>query len=116
MMYRFRIKLKEISAPEVWREVLVPKGNTFTQFHRALQTAFGWKNEHLFEFSREKFRIAIPSEYDYEYDAVTYDADKMLISDYFGKDAKDGNDDEFICMIWGMLGGMRLFFWAWMIR
>lgn len=92
MMYKFRIKLKEISAPEVWREVLIPKGNTFKQFHVIIQTAFGWKNEHLFEFLKDGCRIAIPSEYDLEYDVVTYDADKMLISDYFGKDGKDVND------------------------
>ncbi|WP_071392748.1 plasmid pRiA4b ORF-3 family protein [Bacillus tuaregi] len=34
----------------VWRRLVVPVNQTFEEFHDILQSAFGWKNQHLYEF------------------------------------------------------------------
>ncbi len=53
MEYLFKIKIKGITKPPVWRKVSVPENFTFLQFHQVIQTVFGWYDYHLFEF-REK--------------------------------------------------------------
>jgi len=51
MTFQFKIQLKGISKPPVWRRVLVPEDFTFNRFHKVIQAVFGWSNYHLFEFS-----------------------------------------------------------------
>lgn len=34
----------------VWRRLVVPANQTFAEFHNILQIAFGWKDQHLYEF------------------------------------------------------------------
>lgn len=48
---QFKIQIKGITKPTVWRRVLVPASYTFAQFHQVIQYAFGWGNEHLYSFS-----------------------------------------------------------------
>lgn len=40
----------ELGELKVWRRLVVPLQITFRQFHRVLQTAFDWQNNHLYEF------------------------------------------------------------------
>jgi hypothetical protein len=35
---------------DVWRRLVVPTKLSFNQFHKVIQTSFGWKNYHLHEF------------------------------------------------------------------
>jgi hypothetical protein len=49
--FQFKIKLRNVTNPMVWRRILVPSFLTFTDFHYVLQIAFGWENAHLFQFS-----------------------------------------------------------------
>ena len=74
MVYQFKIKLKDISKPPVWRRVEVPSHFSFFDFNKVIQFAFGWQIAHLWNltdrkgmFGRETIRIAEPSEYDGEY-------------------------------------------------
>lgn len=46
--------------PPIWRRLLVPSSMTFEQLHDVLQTAMGWENEHMHEFTAGKRRIAQP--------------------------------------------------------
>lgn len=48
---QFKIQIKGITKPPVWRRVLVPASFTFAQFHQVIQCAFGWENAHLYSFS-----------------------------------------------------------------
>ena len=50
-VFQFKIQIKGIKQPPVWRRLLVPSSMTFYKFHLVLQSAFGWWNSHLFEFS-----------------------------------------------------------------
>jgi hypothetical protein len=51
MLFQFKIQLKNIHQPTVWRRVTVPSHFSFTKFHRVIQAAFGWYDCHLFQFS-----------------------------------------------------------------
>jgi hypothetical protein len=51
MAFQFKIQLKNISDPPVWRRLLVPEQFTFLRFHKVIQVAFGWDDYHLFQFS-----------------------------------------------------------------
>lgn len=94
MAYLFKIKLKGITKPPVWRKVSVPENFTFLRLHQVIQTLFGWYDYHLFEFLdkeyQNKIRIAIPSEDDLDlnFGAKTYDASKIKLSEIFSKNIK----------------------------
>lgn len=90
MVLRFKIKLVDVKAPQVWRVLDIPANWTFERFNNAIQTAFGWQHAHLWQFTDkirgygEGFiRIAEPSEYDGEYSAQTLDAYTTKLSDIF---------------------------------
>lgn len=90
--YLFKVTLREVANPTVWREIAVPAGYTFDKFHRTLQLAFGWSDYHLYEFTDKikayepgLFRITIPSEYDGEYEEKTYDSRRKKLSSIFPK-------------------------------
>lgn len=91
-LFVFRVTLRDISDPMVWREITVPSTYSFEQFHKVLQIVFGWSDYHLYEFTDKKdsyspgkFRITIPSEYDSEYDEKTYNARRKKLSSVFPK-------------------------------
>jgi len=51
MLYQFKIQIKGIGKPTVWRRISLPANYNFYDLHIAIQVAFGWENAHLFEFS-----------------------------------------------------------------
>ena len=51
MAFQFKIKLKNISKPSVWRRVIVSEKMTFYEFHETIQVLFHWENYHLYFFS-----------------------------------------------------------------
>lgn len=63
----FKIQLKNVSKPPVWRRVEVPCGISFKEFSNVILQSMGWAVGHLWEFSEKTFRgvsIAIPHEDD----------------------------------------------------
>jgi hypothetical protein len=66
MVFQFKIQLKGIAKPPVWRKIAVPANFTFLRFHHVIQEAFGWENDHLFEFKDKEYdsdiSISIPME------------------------------------------------------
>lgn len=92
MVYLFKIKLKGITKPPVWRKVSVPENFTFLQFHQVIQTIFGWCGYHLFEFKDKEypssFRIAIPREDDFDLFTEAYDASETKLSKIFSENVK----------------------------
>src|SRR5438874_9232485 len=65
MAFQFKLQLKHITDPVVWRRVVVPEQFTFYKFHLVIQKAFGWENYHLFQFSPKGYSsqpiIGIPN-------------------------------------------------------
>ena len=96
MTYQFKIQIKGITKPPVWRRVLVPDTFTFQQFHFLIQEVFGWENVHLYSFSEEvyggSFRISEPDEMDDCYSTPTKDASKVKLRAYFGKDTSEAQE------------------------
>lgn len=70
MAFQFKIQLKNISKPPVWRRVLVPENFSFHHFHKVIQAVFGWYDYHLYEFSPQGIgsypNIGIPSDFDWD--------------------------------------------------
>lgn len=51
MAFIFKVKIRGISKPPVWRRISVPETFTFADLHLVIQAAFGWSNYHLYEFT-----------------------------------------------------------------
>lgn len=92
MVLHFKIQIKGITKPPVWRKVSVPSNFTFLRFHEVIQIAFGWGDYHLFEFKDKEWesniRIAVPVEDDFfdpDFFADTKDSSKVKLSNIFGK-------------------------------
>ena len=56
MKFQFKIQLKNISKPPVWRKVVVSSETTFSMFHSIIQVAMGWYDSHLYSFSPSGYR------------------------------------------------------------
>jgi len=90
MVYQFKIQLKNVNSPKVWRRILVSSTSTFEEFHRVIQFSFGWKNSHLFFFSPKGYTSSPIIEMAYKddfggnmSDKETLDATSTLLTDIF---------------------------------
>lgn len=88
MALTFKIQLRGIKKPPVWRRLEIPAEFTFHQFHLAIQTAFGWDDIHLYQFERSPFshgwRVAIPHEDDMDFGFRIEDSRNTKIMDLIG--------------------------------
>lgn len=93
MTFRFKIQLKHIGSPAVWRTVTVPARFSFMKFHEVIQAAFGWEDEHLFQFSPvglskdNDFEISIPDGDDWDSGEIQ-DAQKVKLSQIFTQEGQ----------------------------
>lgn len=55
MVLQVKIQLKGVTKPPVWRKLLIPGQLSFHQFHQVIQSAFGWQDYHLYQFSPKGF-------------------------------------------------------------
>jgi hypothetical protein len=85
MAFQFKIQLKYVTDPPVWRRLSVPENFTFLRFHKVIQAAFGWDNYHLFQFSEKGWgsepRYGMPS--NDMFDDGTEDSSKVKLSQVF---------------------------------
>ena len=104
MALQFKIQIKNIFDPPVWRRLLVPEQFTFLRMHTVIQASFGWDDYHLFQFSPKGYAsyplIGIP---DSEFAADTPEAKKIKLSEIF----KIPNKNSPISMFLGMTGYTR---------
>jgi hypothetical protein len=88
LTYQFKIKLRGISKPPVWRRVLVPANFTFSGFHAVIQEAFCWWNEHLYSFGDRPYSrmltIAEVQEDAWSADP-DYDARVFTLGEFYGE-------------------------------
>lgn len=88
LTYQFKIKLRGISKPPVWRRVLVPANFTFSGFHAVIQEAFGWWNEHLYCFEDKPYSRMLTIAEIHEDDrdnAPDYNARKFTLGEFYGE-------------------------------
>ena len=57
--YTLKIEIND-TQPPVWRRLKVPGSLTLAEFHIVIQTAFGWTNSHLHDFSVGEKRYSDP--------------------------------------------------------
>jgi hypothetical protein len=50
-IYQIKITLEQVS-PAIWRQILVPADLFLHDFHKVIQTAMGWENAHLHQFTK----------------------------------------------------------------
>ena len=55
MTIQFKIQIRGIKKPPVWRRIVIPGSFSFHDLHNTIQTAFGWWDEHLYQFQRHPF-------------------------------------------------------------
>jgi len=55
MTIQFKIQIRDIKKPPVWRRIVIPGNFTFHDLHNTIQSAFGWWDEHLYQFQRYPF-------------------------------------------------------------
>ena len=55
MTIQFKIQIRDIKKPPVWRRIVIPGNFTFHDLHNTIQSAFGWWDEHLYRFQRHPF-------------------------------------------------------------
>jgi len=84
MQFVFKIQLKNVIEPKVWRRIIVPANFTFARLHLVIQAAFGWENDHLYQFSEKGYasfpQICQPSDWS---DGDTIDAKKIKLNKIF---------------------------------
>jgi hypothetical protein len=92
MTFQFKIQLKDINDPTVWRRVLVPADFTFMQFHTVIQVSFGWLDSHMFQFSPKGWgsspQIQMPDDEDDSFSPFgkkvdSLDCEDVILSDIF---------------------------------
>ena len=95
-----KIKIKESTKPPIWRKIKINQNTTFEDFHYIIQIAFGWEDEHLYQFSPKgwnSYPVLIAETY-MESDDLNdfsdpktfpngerYDVAKIKLKDYFKK-------------------------------
>ena len=55
MTIQLKIQIRDIKKPPVWRRIMIPGNFTFHDLHNVIQSAFGWWDEHLYQFQRHPF-------------------------------------------------------------
>ena len=84
MNIQFKIQLKNISDPKVFRKISVPSTCTFEDFHHVIQVAFGWEDYHYYMFCPKgwgsKPRIGILHE---DSDEDDLDASEVKLGEIF---------------------------------
>ena len=61
---RLRLKITlEHFKPAIWRRVEVDDDLTFGDFHRVIQVAMGWDDDHLHEFQVAGQRVSMPTQF-----------------------------------------------------
>ena len=85
MALQFKISLKNVRKPTVWRRVLVSENITFEDFHECIQCFFNWENCHCWCFSPKGWgsspQIMVPDDDDLM--EPDYDASNTKLSRIF---------------------------------
>lgn len=91
-VFQFKIQIKNVSKPRVWRRVTIPSYFNFKLMHHIIQTVFDWENAHLYQFSEDGYRsetiITELSKDDLGGMGNEVDASDIALSDVFKKEGQ----------------------------
>lgn len=66
MTIQFKIQIRDIKKPPVWRRIIIPDNFTFHDLHITIQSIFKWYNKYPYQFQRYPFNqdwlVRIPDE------------------------------------------------------
>jgi hypothetical protein len=92
---QFKIHIKGVSNPAVWRRITVPSYYNFTLLHFIIQTVFDWNDAHLYQFSEHGFEsktvITHMLDQDFGEDYNQLDASKVYLTDIFKSEGQKYN-------------------------
>lgn len=80
--YQIKVNMEYVKPP-MWRRLVIPDKITFADLHHVLQTAFGWDDGHLHDFSFQHFYGLVA---DTEVTDAEFDESDILVDDFL----KDG--------------------------
>jgi hypothetical protein len=87
-IFIFEIILKEVTPP-VWRILEINRNQTLHELHASIQVAMGWKNLHLYSFSRgegtNKVKFSLPDSENKEELITSNNTRKFKLRDIFHK-------------------------------
>jgi hypothetical protein len=87
MIYQFKIQLKKVSKPTVWRRVQVKGDHSLDVFHEIIQACFGWENYHSYQFSPKGWGsypvYSRDNEPEEEFEGLEEDSREYRIKDVF---------------------------------
>ncbi len=92
-VYQFKISLLDIK-PLIWRRIQVPENYTFWDLHVAIQSAMGWSDSHLHQFTlidpitKERILVGQP-ETEYPTQFKTLVENKIDIAKWFSPGRKN---------------------------
>lgn len=87
MKFQFKVQLKGVIMPPVWRQFEIPAEFSFDQFHKAIQLALGWEDKHPYSFSpKGPDSETVIMKKDQSEDAL--DAEVLRLEDYFSAGQK----------------------------
>jgi hypothetical protein len=86
MTLTFKIQIRGIKKPPVWRRIEIPSEFTFHDLHEAIQESFGWWDAHLYMFEKSPFdqgwTLSVPGEDDEEYGRDITDSRQSKVFDF----------------------------------
>lgn len=86
MTIQLRIQIRDIKKPPVWRRIVIPSTFSFHDLHNTIQLAFGWWDEHLYQFQRYPFdggwTIKEPDEVDSMWDERPEDSRETNVATF----------------------------------
>ncbi len=79
-IYQLKIELIGIK-PKIWRRLLVPSDILLSNFHKIIQTAMGWTNSHLHQFTKNRINYSESIKDDWSWDELdSIDYKKIKLS------------------------------------
>lgn len=86
----FKIQIRNIMRPPVWRRIQIPDNFTFHDLHLTIQKAFGWENEHLYQFQKQPYDrgwtvCESDREADFGFDFDSIDARETLVAGFLNE-------------------------------
>ena len=89
MTLTFKIQLRGIKKPPVWRRIEIPAHFSFHKLHETIQEAFGWWDYHLYQFEGtafgEDWTVGVPDESDTDWYYEVTDSKKTIVSEFLEK-------------------------------
>ncbi len=86
MIYQFKVQLKKVTKPPVWRRIQVSGEYSLDVLHEIIQASFGWENYHSYQFSHNgwgSYPVYSLEEPEEEFEGMEEDSREYRVKDIF---------------------------------